>query len=103
MECQPSRAARSIKPAPSTTERLNLSILATSTPAALPARTASRAASAAGRPLRDFALMPSSQYSVHDHQPLALGVGGDSWGRCKPGDSLARPARGPPPPAGVHD
>ena len=60
---QPSRAARSIRPAPSTTERLNLSILATSNPAALPASTASRAASAAGRPFKDFALMPSSQYS----------------------------------------
>ena len=66
---QPSRAARSIKPAPSTTERLNLSILATNSPAALPPRTASRAA----------------------------------YGPAQPGDSLARPASGPPPPAGVQD
>ena len=67
---QPSRAARSIKPAPSTTERLNLSILATSRPLALPSRTASRAAKAAGRPFRDLALMPSSQYSSTIVSPL---------------------------------
>jgi hypothetical protein len=46
-----------------------LSILATSRPLALPGRTASRAASAAGRLFKDLALMPSSECSASPATP----------------------------------
>ena len=55
---QPSRRAASMRPAPSTTDLLSRSIFATSRPAAFRPRTADSAASAPGRPLNDFALIP---------------------------------------------
>ena len=65
----PSRLVRSIKPAPSTTERLNLSNLATNSPAAFPPRTASRAAYGPAQPgdsLARAARDPSPAAGVQD-------------------------------------
>jgi hypothetical protein len=69
----PSRAACSIKPAPSRTERLNRSNLATSRPSARPCRTSLIAANAPGLPFSDFALM-SLDVNLRHTRPSSPGT-----------------------------